>query len=117
MLTYFATGDKMRKITLENIISFLKLSVILISSWPLPITATKWQIIRLRILYVLHYINVFCLFVPLLVLLQDGTDREKCIKSYSILIGCFHCWLTIGICYGQQERLQVKILNLSLYNI
>ncbi|XP_067212039.1 odorant receptor 4-like isoform X1 [Linepithema humile] len=105
-----------RKITLESAIVYIKWSLVLSLSWPLPITATKWQIIRFKILAVLSHINIVCFLVPLLILIQDCSDqRVVCIQSYPLICGCFHFWMSVGICHIQYKRFQSLIAEMESY--
>ncbi|XP_067212042.1 odorant receptor 49b-like isoform X2 [Linepithema humile] len=103
-----------RKITLESVIVYIKWSLFPSLSWPLPITATKWQIIRFKILAVLSHINVVCLLVPLLIFIQDCSgQRVICIQTYPFICGCFHFWTSVGVCHIQYKRFQQSLAGLQ----
>lgn len=113
MLTYFSVGDMMlRRVTPESAIAFTKLSLVISLSWPLPATATKWQVIRFTVLRVLTYVNIGCLLMPMLLLLEDFATRTTIvIKSAPLIAGFIQILVAMGICDIQYKRLQVKILK------
>lgn len=110
ILTAISVGRKMsRKLTLENVITFTKLSLVISLSWPLPATATKRQAVRFRLLRFLTYINIWCLFVPLFMTLQDWSDHpDICIKSIPLIAGSAQAFIEMWICHGQHKHLQVR---------
>lgn len=99
-----------RKLTLENVITFTKLSLFISLSWPLPATATKRQVVRFKLLRFLTYVNLWCLFVPLFMTLQDWSDRpDICIKSIPLIAGSAQAFIEMWICHRQHKHLQVRL--------
>lgn len=105
-----SVGSKMsRKLTLENVITFTKLTLVISFSWPLPATAAKRQIVRFKLLRFLTYVNIWCLFVPLFMTLQDWNDRpDICIKSIPLIAGCVQAFIEMSICHRQHKHFQVR---------
>ncbi|EFN74036.1 hypothetical protein EAG_14620 [Camponotus floridanus] len=105
-----------RKLTLENVITFTKLSLVISLSWPLPATATKRQVVRFRLLRFLTYMNIWCLFVPLSMTLQDWSDHSDiCIKSIPLIAGSAQAFIEMWICHGQHKHLQLLIAEMESY--
>lgn len=106
-----SVGSKMlRKLTPENVIAFTKLSLVISLSWPLPDVATKRQVVLFRVLRFLTYVNIWCLFVPLFMTLQDWNERpDICVKSIPLIAGSAQAFIEMWICHGQHKHLQVKI--------
>lgn len=106
-----SVGSKMlRKLTPENVIAFTKLSLVISLSWPLPAVATKRQVVLFRVLRFLIYVNIWCLFVPLFMTLQDWNERpDICVKSIPLIAGSAQAFIEMWICHGQHKHFQVKI--------
>ncbi|XP_050455394.1 uncharacterized protein LOC126853588 [Cataglyphis hispanica] len=105
-----------RKLTPENVIAFTKLSLVISLSWPLPAVATKRQVILFRVLRFLIYVNIWCLFVPLFMTLQDWNERpDICVKSIPLIAGSAQAFIEMWICHGQHKHLQLLIAEMENY--
>ncbi|XP_072766233.1 uncharacterized protein [Anoplolepis gracilipes] len=106
----------LRKLTPEKVITFTKLSLVISLSWPLPATATKRQVVGFKVLRFLTYMNIWCLFVPLSMTLQDWSDRpDICVKSIPLIAGSAQAFIEMWVCHGQHKHLQLLIAEMENY--
>jgi len=93
--------------TLDGVIVFLKMDLLFACCWPLPRTATKFQIIRERIFRLM--VNGAFIIVELIYSISNHLDNVLLIMQLACVLGIF-CKVSVQIYLFTQQhnRLQVR---------
>lgn len=102
------------KITVETAMRLIKILVTLCFSWPLLKSATKFQVIRFKILRFLVCVHVILLIVPMIyTILDNNYDLPKVTKLWCLVAAFIQVpWEIISFAL-QYDRLQVKNKKIS----
>ncbi|XP_039304705.1 uncharacterized protein LOC120357665 [Solenopsis invicta] len=97
------------KITPKAAIAFTKAITALCFTWPLPKSASKFQVIRFKILRFLLCINATILAVPVAYTLYlNDYDLPRLTKLWCLLAAFIQIPLETTQCALQYDRLQVR---------
>ncbi|XP_012536675.1 odorant receptor 47b isoform X2 [Monomorium pharaonis] len=81
-----------KKVTIKNVMYVMKLSVLLIWSWPLPNNATKLKTFFMRLYHFWCMIMVLCVELPLLYGISNQRNNLTIMVQQIVLAsGCIHC--------------------------
>lgn len=106
------------KITPKVVVAFTKMTIALSFSWPLSKSASKFQVIRFKILRFLLCLNATILIVPVVhTLYHNDYDVPKIMKLWCLLGAFIQIPLEITQCALQHDRLQVRNVYLQRYQI
>jgi len=102
--------------TLDRVIAFLKIDLLFACCWPLPRTATKFQIICDRIFRYLSMVNGAFMIVEIIYSISNHLDNVLLLMQLACALGIFcEVPLQIFLFTKQHDRLQVrKKLNIFI---
>lgn len=104
------------KITPKVAVAFTKMIIALCFSWPLSKSASKFQVMRFKILRSLLCLNAAILIVPVMyTLYRNDYDLPKITKLWCLLGAFIQVPLEITQCALQYDRLQVRNIYLQRY--
>ncbi|KAL6263901.1 hypothetical protein P5V15_003982 [Pogonomyrmex californicus] len=102
--------------TLDKVIAFLKIDLLFACCWPLPRTATKFQIIRDRIFRYLSIVNGALIIIELIYSITNHLDNVFLIMQLACALGIFcEVPLQIYLFTQQHDRLQNVIYKMEDY--
>lgn len=102
--------------TLDRVIAFLKIDLLFACCWPLPRTATKFQIIRDRVFRYLSMVNGAFIIVELIYSISNHLDNVFLIMQLACALGIFcEVPLQIYLFTHQHDRLQVRKIIIFIY--
>ncbi|XP_076763156.1 uncharacterized protein LOC143430665 [Xylocopa sonorina] len=103
-----------RNVTPEKAIAFAQYSVALTCCWPLPLTATRTELLRFKILRSVMLLNAFMLLGPMLYAMHAYRDDiENMCKAVLLTLAVVQVLVQTSSCIFQYDRYQQLIEEMT----